>query len=69
MCRVRSSLFVCLFDCFFSESLLYRQDLVAFLQSSIHRCLSVLFYFGHKYAVVIHNIRLVHTSNYVEAQA
>lgn len=47
----------------------YREDLVTLLQPSINRCHSIFFDFGHKYTVVIYNIRQVHTSNYVEAQA
>lgn len=50
------------------ENHCYRQDLVPLLQPSIHRCHSIFFDLGHKYAVVIQNIRQVHTSNNVEPQ-
>ena len=50
------------------DNMYYRQDLVPLLESPIQRRGSLFFYFGHIYSIVIHNILLVHTSNYVEAQ-
>lgn len=47
----------------------YRQDLVPFLQSSIQRCRSIFFDFGHINATIIGNIMLVHTPHYIESQA
>lgn len=46
----------------------YRQDLVPLLQSAVQSCSSIFFNFGHINAVVIGNILLVNTSNYVESQ-